>query len=101
MTKSKFTPRSWHVEDNGLCVCDSNRVVLFLSDRPYGDETDRADTRLIAAAPDMYAFLEKLVNQIEENGLMQYDAIHNGENWVLEEAKELLSKACGESEVGE
>ena len=37
------------------------------------------------------SFLETLVNQIEENGLMQYDRIHNGEDWVLEEAKELLS----------
>ena len=36
-------------------------------------------------------FLETLVNQIEENGLMQYDIIHNGNNWVLEEAKELLN----------
>jgi len=43
--------------------------------------------------PEMCAFLEKLVNQIEENGLMQYDGIHNGENWVLEEAKELLRKS--------
>ena len=36
-------------------------------------------------------FLETLINQIEENGLMQYDIIHNGNNWVLEEAKELLN----------
>lgn len=36
-------------------------------------------------------FLETLVNQIEKNGLMQYDRIHNGEHWVLEEAKELLN----------
>ena len=44
------------------------------------------------------SFLETLVNQIEENGLMQYDRIHNGENWVLEDAKELLALITNEDD---
>lgn len=51
--------------------------------------------------PEIYAFLEKLVNQIEENGLMQYDIIHNGENWVLKEAKELLRKARADANAAQ
>lgn len=40
--------------------------------------------------------LETLVNQIEENGLMQYDMTHNGEYWVLDVAKELLARLSAE-----
>ena len=42
--------------------------------------------------------LETLVNQIEENGLMQYDRIHNGEHWALEDAKELLKELSDDEE---
>ena len=43
-------------------------------------------------------FLETLVYQIEKNGLMQYDRIHNGNTWVLERAKDLLNQIKQESE---
>lgn len=91
MSEPKFTPGPWHVVDNGLCVCDSNRVVLFLSDRPYGDETDRADTNLAAAAPEMYEELEKFVELCYSSDCEGY-ARH---------AEEILRKARGESEVEE
>ena len=89
MTEPKFTPGPWHVEDNGLCVCDSNRVVLFLSDRPYGDETDRADTNLIAAAPDMYKELQFVCKMCD------------APICVLCGIGKALRKARGESEVSD
>ena len=88
MIEPKFTPGRWHVEDNGLCVSDSNRVVLFLSDRPYEDETNRADTALIAAAPEMYVVLNRLL----------IEGAHTG---LFDEIEPLLRKARGESEVSE
>ena len=116
MSKQKFTPCPWKIVKEGhegiiisirdkhrnwICECN---YALVGDESKYGHPiiTERealANARLIAAAPEMYDFLEKLVNQIEENGLMQYDVIHNGENWVLEWAKELLSKSRGESEA--
>lgn len=107
MSKPKFTPGPWKAhhgvyepdyvfygeEEN----CDREKRVIAEVYQRVGFQS--YDVDLIAAAPEMYDFLEKLVNQIEENGLTQYDSIHNGENWVLEDAKELLHKARGESEV--
>ena len=101
MNKPKFTPVPWHVEDNGLCVSDSNGVVLFLSDRPYGDETDRADINLAAAAPEMYAELEDILNALEN--LPQFmpgvdlPAVFDKKI----ELRKLLRKARGESDVKE
>ncbi len=108
MTKTKFTPGPWFAHDGYAeqdyvysrdDKCTSAHIICKVFTRPKTEVRGCPDAHLIAAAPELYAFLEKLVNQIEENGLMQYDAIHNGENWVLEEAKELLRKARGESEV--
>ena len=113
MSETRFTPGPWETDffnvkghnvywvkdslNRGVCECF---IQYPFAGKPgiTGDEAE-ANAFLYAAAPDMYAFLEKLVNQIEENGLMQYDVIHNGENWVLEEAKELLIKVRGESEA--
>ena len=67
-----------------------------------GTSTDRAVTKdqgwqmTEKTNKRIKSFLETLVNQIEENGLMQYDRIHNGEHWVLEEAKELLGLITNE-----
>mgnify|MGYP007032345381 CR=1 FL=1 len=93
MSKPKFTPGPWHVEDNGLCVCDSNRVVLFLSDRPYGGETDRVDTNLIAAAPDMYDALKSvcIICQLRDHETDCKNCRYG----------KVLRKARGESEVSE
>ena len=112
MSGKRFTPAPWkramNLSRNGSgkprglsfsrIVDANNQTVAYAYQRASRME-QVGNVNLISAAPDMYAFLEKLVNQIEENGLMQYDAIHNGVNWVLEEAKELLRKARGESEV--
>ena len=113
MSEVKFTRGPletdfFNVEDQGVymvmdslnqAVCQCFTQYPFAGKPGITDDEAEGNAFLYAAAPDMYAFLEKLVNQIEENGLMQYDAIHNGENWVLEEAKELLIKVRGESEA--
>ena len=95
MSEAKFTPGPWHVVDNGLCVCDRNRVVLFLSDRPYGDETDRADTNLVAAAPEMYEALSRACS------LCKTRRITNKSICDACYTHKALRKARGESEVSE
>ena len=103
MSEPKFTPGPWlvgrpHNEDVPSAINGWNYYPIF-----YGNDEEqvcdivynKADANLIAAAPEMYHFIENLVNQIEENGLMQYE----NANWVLNDAKELLREARGESEV--
>ena len=46
-------------------------------------------------------FLEWLINEIEKNGLMQYDIIHNGRHDVLDDAKDLLNLIMDEEKSRE
>ena len=103
---TKFTPRPWFRKGkrvfwkkpdkdlphetlpNGMiCICQS------AEDWPECDEEAHANGDLITAAPDMYEFIEHLVNEIEENGLMEYD---NSRRDILDNANRVLRKARGE-----
>jgi len=71
--KAKFTPGPWKwredaVEEDGSTMRTLAPGVLILDDMgggPWGDEVDRANARLIAAAPDLYEALRNLLSAAE------------------------------------
>ena len=75
MNEPKFTKGPWHVGrghelSTGMKGWEYYPVCWSKDDENVCDIVyKKADAFLIAAAPEMYAFLEKLVNQIEENGI--------------------------------
>ena len=103
---TKFTPRPWFRKGkrvfwkkpdkdlphetlpNGMiCICQS------AEDWPECDEEAHANGDLIAAAPDMYEFIEHLTTTTGHALLSQ--AGYLGEN-LYKEAQELCRKARGE-----
>lgn len=98
MTEPKFTPGSWKYANytDFLEIQNADPVnpkeIAYIDD--WTDEQEAAaNAALIAAAPEMYARLERLVLSDEES---------RGEvllkPWISEEIKSLLAKARGESE---
>jgi hypothetical protein len=64
MSERRYTPGPWEVREvDGLfAVCHREGWVLESDDV----EQDRADARLIAAAPEMFELLEDIDNRIGE-----------------------------------
>lgn len=92
MSKTKFTPGPWRTEDRGLkhvIVGSNNWQVGALRQTP---KLNRADAALIAAAPELYEALEKVIRINGSTG---------GPEAVLKElkfiAEQALAKARGES----
>lgn len=93
---AKIFNAPWSVEDNGFCVSDSNRVVLFLSDRPYGDEMDRADIHRITHLPELY---EALMEAAEAVCMRCTDERTQGEvqpsaDWFMDNPEFCSEKNC-------
>ena len=93
--KTKFTPEPWIVRkwdgnnwpDKRISIgCAESKEALFISPR-YADiesESVKANANLVAAAPDMYNLLNKILNA-------DYSL-----EWSMGEIEELLAKARGE-----
>ncbi|MBX3047003.1 MAG: hypothetical protein KF698_08415 [Anaerolineales bacterium] len=90
MSKPKFSPGPWHINTasgvqifpaTGASVCELNIL--------EAKEENLANAALIAAAPELYAALDALVNP--EEGISV-----KGVNQRFEEAKAILAKARGE-----
>ena len=89
----KITPDEW--------ICDNAHVhagySVVISQRGWKSLKEaQANAALIAAAPEMYDFIEHLTTETGHSLLSQ--AGYLGEN-LYKEAKELCRKARGESEV--
>lgn len=85
----KFTPGPWHIEvKNAYAVESSGRKThptasRICSTRPYpytpeAREEARANARLIAEAPAMYALLERIVKSLDD-GPIDYTCGHYDE----------------------
>lgn len=81
--KTKFTKGKWVVEDGKTVLCNGHKVAYVSSgdNIPYF-ENIKANAHLIAAAPEMYKFLDDLANG-------------RGTDYPIEK---LLAKARGEHE---
>ena len=74
MEQVKHTPGPWRVDADGIEVGDPNGFKPFgacgCCDSPWmradDVETAKADARLIAAAPTMYAYIEQRVAEGDE-----------------------------------
>jgi len=74
-TKQQHTAGKWRVgnrlpEDNTLEVCGESlkeSPLAYISPRPHYDDTQVANARLIAAAPEMLEVLRNLVDCSTEN----------------------------------
>ena len=92
-------PWSWDVEDlTGQCRLVPGILLTDGTDgTPYGDEIDRANARLIAAAPDLVEFVQQIFNGID-TGMITIDtpADETLAN-VLSRGRKALSKATGAS----
>jgi hypothetical protein len=85
MSKPKFTRDGWHVEGRSVCIGDTVYVpAMWCKDKT--EEECKANANLIAAAPEMYEFID-LVKMTTDNV-----SLYN-------EADKLLRKARGENEV--
>ncbi|MEW5729986.1 MAG: hypothetical protein AB1918_19320 [Pseudomonadota bacterium] len=96
---SNYTPAPWRIRDAGNGIYDNtdDGVYDVVGRGPYGEitlaeEVDIHDARLIAAAPELLALLDRLVatwDNYEEMGPDPLDPI-------IEDARKLAAKARGE-----
>ena len=98
MKDPKFTPGPWHAKRYVGASWEEYYEVSTSDGLRIAISPTEADARLIAAAPEMYDFIEYLTTETGHSLLSQ--AGYLGEN-LYNEAKELCRKARGESEMDE
>ena len=99
--KEKFTPGPWKLErkiissiGTVISIVDTNENTILNSGEPYGGITpeNEGDMELIAAAPDMYAALKKILSAAVVIGWSNLSA-----DKVIPMITSALAKARGES----
>ena len=96
----KFTPGPWRIlfNDKTKVVLEQQGVAVFVADTYAGftksEEEQKANAALIAAAPEMYALLQKIVEIAGEAAETGYTTV-TGDR-ILEQGKAILQKARGE-----
>ena len=86
---SKHTPGPWfsQYDDNGFYEIGSESVTFTLA-FTYGEgDTDEANARLIAAAPDLLEALQDVLLELESIGPME----------KIDRARAAIAKATGEN----
>ena len=107
MTEPKFTPGPWKAH-HGVCEpdyvfygkeenCDTEKRVIAEVYQRVGFRS--YDVDLIAAAPEMYAALEKIMEI--ELAIAQEYPVYADDSTIYAIAENVLRKARGESEVSE
>ena len=100
MSESKHTPEKWHVGNNAIFNADSNCVASVYGKGEPGS-TDRLQDRLalIAAAPDLFAELERVAGYLN-----QWNALHGSRGFLqadierrLQSVRAVLAQGRGES----
>lgn len=73
---TQHTPGPWHIESvgtdtasNGLRVCTAGGMMLAHIYSDYDHAKTEADARLIAAAPDLYEFVQMIANGGLDSGV--------------------------------
>lgn len=81
---SSFTPGPWHISGNVLDIRDTNEDNIVTV--PYSDntDTDLANARLIAAAPELLLALQAVIADAKAHGY---------ENISYSMAEEAIAKA--------
>lgn len=93
MNKTKFTPGPWQwvgIGDEIYVETEHTKYIASLKKYGYlSEETQEANAHLIAAAPDMYAVLELLIETEHQR--------HGYHPAWLDNARAALAKARGEA----
>lgn len=94
--ETKHTPGPWHVgerraDDNTLPISDlgngaKGSALAYVSPRPFYADSQEANARLIAAAPEMLECLRKCVEFLEDE---------IGASACLEKTRSILAKIEG------
>lgn len=97
MSKENFTPAPWTVvldDEHAIVISERDRDSICFVDTPMGiDESEICNAYLIAAAPELYKFVEFFTTLTGQLLLRQLDDY--GED-IYNEAKKLTKKARGE-----
>ena len=101
MSDTKFTPGEWCVDEpngknNGFQICAENgRPSAWIGLNTW-EPQQRANARLIAAAPRLYHALEKVLEEFDIEEFEDY----KGDNyaWLADEIEAALAAARGEHE---
>lgn len=92
-----ISPTPWHIGSAHRCVYDDGGYIVHNEPLRHGLPYDRrkANTRLIAAEPKLYAALQSLVEYIDR------ECVPCGENAceLMMLAHKALAEAAGETEV--
>ena len=87
---SEFTPGPWEVFNEGLGSYKVSKCDAWLgSSTLRTNEENIANANLIAAAPELYAALERVLNQ-------SWDGPIDAEHYARKQAAAALAKARGE-----
>lgn len=99
MNAPKHTPGPWSVRQgqaiSRLTVVSGMGIVIAAV--PHNDAQGRADAALIAAAPDLFAVLAAIVDEIDRRGLCMNDAprLCAVDEGLIVQAMAALEKAGG------
>src|SRR3990167_911349 len=104
MTNQKHTPGPWHyhyegfnqmsVYSNVQTKCGSKGVVNHLSFYAGGEDEQKANARLIAAAPEILFMLKEARDFISEEAI-NYDPIPESLPSILDDINSAIDKAEG------
>ena len=86
-TQTKFTPGPW-IANGSVVRAAHDCVAASRLSASCDSETQHANAALIAAAPDMYRELQRLVTILTDD---------NDQSWYVSEARKALAKAEGRS----
>jgi hypothetical protein len=91
MTDIKFTPGPWEYDKDNNAIY--NKYCNYICDAPLNNPKDK---HLIAAAPELYDSLDKIVKMSILSGFKPMkDSLNPVHAWLYD-AQELLAKARGE-----
>lgn len=93
-----YTEGPWIVDGLLVRAAETNEVICSIE--PWSEDTDAADARLIASAPDLLAALRGLVKVNEDHDGSIAKIIGKPLNWkddYLEAARAAISRATGEA----
>ena len=90
---TKHTSGPWEVDGSSICQAQGDRRVAWLTIPEAGKKDEwQANSRLIAAAPDLLTHLVRTISQFNalENNLSGADLL------VIDAAQSAIAKATGE-----
>ena len=99
MGKGKFTPGPWRVESfrDFASIMAGEDEICYIDD-DLDCDTVRANARLIASAPEMYALLGRLEDYFKNRHIYGYGVEESVSDDLLAKIKEVIKRIEGEKQ---